>query len=135
MLVPVLSAALSIGLALVGTARDRATACSAEELAAAQALVPPPGTTVELKPTYSGHCEAKSRMSLSNEAILEHYQAEFTRLGWQQTPDPTLGPVGIVGESRDRISVAVLIRTGDEGGPVAAQREKDVVIFVSDAGR
>ena len=37
---------------------------------------------------------------------------------------------------KDGISMAVQIRTSEEGaGSTAAQREKDVVIRVSDAGR
>ena len=45
-LVPLVSAALSVGLAFAGQAHGRATACSDAERAAAQELAPPPGTTV-----------------------------------------------------------------------------------------
>ncbi len=73
-------------------------------------------------------------MRLSNQAILEHYQAEFTRLGWQETPDRNALTVGTVAV-KDGITIAVAINTGDEGGSVAARREKHVVIRVWDAGR
>jgi hypothetical protein len=133
-LVPVLSAALTVALAFAGLAHGLATACSDDERAAAQQFAPPPGTSVKFEGAYTEGCLARSRMSLSNEDILEHYQAEFIRLGWQETPGLNAGTVGTAGE-RDGISVAVDIKTGDEGGSSAAQREKDVVIRVSDEGR
>jgi hypothetical protein len=133
-LVPVLSAALSAALAFTGLSQGRATACSDEERAVAQQVAPPPGTSVEFEGTYSERCLARSRMRLSNQAILEHYEAEFTRLGWQESAGREPGRVATAA-AKDGITMYVEIRTGDEGSAEAAQRDKDVVISVSDAGR
>ncbi len=97
-LVPVLSAALTVGLAFIGQAHGRATACSAQERAAAEQLAAPPGTVVEFEGEYTEGCVARTGMSLSNQAILEHYQAEFARLGWQETPgrqETTIGTAAV----------------------------------------
>jgi hypothetical protein len=86
-LVPLVSAALSVGLAVAGQAHARATACSDAERAAVRELAPPPGTTVEVEGEHTEGCVARTSTALSDEAVLEHYQAEFARLGWQETAD------------------------------------------------
>jgi hypothetical protein len=105
-LVPVASAAITVGLAFAGQAHGRATACSDQMRAAAQRLAPPPGTSVEFEGVYTEGCVARSRVRLSNQAIVEHYQAEFTRLGWQETPrglETTIGTAAV----KDGIHMAV----------------------------
>ena len=133
-LVPVLSAALTVALVLVDAGARRATACTDAERAAALHVAAPPSTSVQLEGTYTGGCIARTRMRLSNQAILEHYRAGFTGFGWQETPDPNALTVR-TGAVKDGIRIDVAINTGDEGGSAAARREKDVVIRVSDAGR
>ena len=114
-LVPVLSAALTAGLAFAGQAHGRATACSDQERAAAEQLAPPPGMTVEYEGYYIEGCLATTRMSLSNQDILEHYQDEFSRHGWRLTPGRQEATVGTAAE-KDGLSMVVEIATDDEGG-------------------
>ena len=114
-LVPLLSAALTAALAFTGQAHGRATACSDQELAAAEQLAPPPGTSVEFEGYYTEGCLATTRMRLSNQAILEHYQAEFTRHGWRLTPDRHFSTVGTAAV-KDGISMVVDINAAGEGG-------------------
>ena len=114
-LVPVLSAALTAGLAFAGQAHGRATACSDQELAAAQQLAPPPGTSVEFEGYYIEGCLAMTRTRLSNQDILEHYQTEFTRHGWRLAPDRHGSTVGTAA-AKDGISMVVDIDAHGEGG-------------------
>lgn len=114
-LVPVASAALTAGLAFAGQAHGRATACSDQALAAAQQLSPPPGTTVEFEGQYGEGCVARVGMRLSSQEVLEHYQAEFARLGWQETPgrhDATIGTAAV----KDGIHMLVDINAGEQSG-------------------
>ena len=113
LLVPLVSAALTAGLAFAGQAHGRATACSDLERAAAQELAPPPGTTVEVEGEYTEGCVARTGMALSNRAILEHYQAEFARLGWQETPD---GPQTRLGTAAVKDGVHVVVDVEDATG-------------------
>ncbi len=114
-LVPVLSAALTAALAFAGQAHGRATACSEQELATAEQLAPPPGTSVELEGNYSEGCLAQTRMRLSTEAILEHYRAEFARQGWQETPGRHEAATGIAAV-KDGVQIVVDVRSADEDG-------------------
>jgi hypothetical protein len=105
-LVPVASAAITVGLAFAGQAHGRATACSDQVRAAGQRLAPPPGTRVEFEGVYTEGCVARTRVRLSNQAIVEHYQAEFARLGWQETPrgqETTIGTAAV----KDGINMVV----------------------------
>ena len=115
LLVPVASAAMTVGLAFAGQAHGRATACSDQVRAAAQRLAPPPGTSVDFEGVYTEGCVARTRMRLSNQAIVKHYQAEFARLGWQQTPrglETTIGTAAV----KDGINMVVDVEdpTGQE---------------------
>lgn len=113
LLVPVLSAALTGGLLIGGQAYDRATACSEQELAAAQQLAPPPGTTVELEGEYPEGCVARTRTRLTNQDIVQHYRAEFARRGWQETPGQHDSTIGIAAV-KDGIHVVVEVYSGQE---------------------
>ena len=113
LLVPVLSAALTAALAVVGQAHGRATACSDLERAAASELAPPQGTVVELEGHYTEGCLARSRMSLTNQAVLEHYRAEFAQHGWEETPGRNEGAIGIAAV-KDGVHVHVDVESGDE---------------------
>ncbi len=115
LLVPVLSAALTAALAIAGQAHGRATACSDLERAAAAELAPPPGTAVELEGDYIEGCLALTRMSLSNEAILEHYRAEFATHGWQETPGRNDTRIGIAAV-KDGVHVHVDVDAVEEAG-------------------
>jgi hypothetical protein len=115
LLVPVLSAALTAALATAGQAHGRATACSDVERAAASELAPPPGTAVELEGNYTEGCLAVTRMNLSNEAILEHYRAEFARHGWEETPGRNDATIGIAAV-KDGVHVHVDVDSADEAG-------------------
>ena len=115
LLVPVLSAALTGALSSVGQAHGRATACSDQVRAAAQQLAPPPGATVVFEGEYTEGCVARTRMSLTNKEIVQHYQAEFARLGWQDTPgrhDSTIGVAAV----KNGIHMLVEVNSGQEGG-------------------
>lgn len=114
-LVPVLSAALTGALAFAGQAHGSATACSERELATAEQLAPPPGTSVELQGNYSEGCLAFTRMRLSTEAIVEHYRAEFARLGWQETPGRHEAAAGIAAV-KDGVQIVVDVSSADEDG-------------------
>jgi hypothetical protein len=114
-LVPLLSAALTAALAVAGQAHGRATACSDEERAAAGQLAAPPGTVVAFEGEYTEGCVARSRTVLSKQAILEHYQAELARNGWQETPGRQETTVGTVAE-KDGLRLTVDINTQEEGG-------------------
>jgi hypothetical protein len=113
LLVPVLSAALTAALAIAGQAHGRATACSDLERAAASELAPPPGTAVELEGNYTEGCLAVTSMTLSNEAIVQHYRTEFARHGWQETPDRTDARIGIAAV-KDGVHVHVEVHSRDE---------------------
>ncbi len=114
-LVPVLSAALTAALAVAGQAHGRATACSDEERAAAEQLAAPPGAVVEFEGHYIEGCLAISRMRLSKQAILEHYQAELARNGWQESPGRQEATVGTSAE-KNGLQLVVDINTEEEGG-------------------
>ena len=114
-LVPLLSAALTAALAVASQAHGRATACSDEERAAVGQLAAPPGVEVAFKGEYVEGCMARTRMSLSSKTILEHYEAEFSRLGWRLTPGRNEATVGTAAE-KDGISMVVDINTAGEGG-------------------
>ena len=115
LLVPLVSAGLTVGLVLTGTALGRAAACGDAERAAVEQLAPPPGTTVEFEGEYTEGCVARTRTSLSSQVILEHYEAELTRLGWRPTPDRQEATVGTAAE-KDGVSLIVDINTAGEGG-------------------
>lgn len=112
-LVPLLSAALTAALAVAGTAYARAAACSDRVLAAAQSLAPLPGGTAEFEGHEIEGCLATTRTSLPDQAILEHYETELTRLGWRLTPERTEAPIGTAAE-KDGISIGVDINPADE---------------------
>ena len=114
-LVPVLSAALTGALAFAGQAHGRATACSEQELATAERLAPPPGTSVELERNYTEGCLAQTRMRLSTEAIVEHYRAEFARQGWQETPGRHEAETGTAAV-KDGVQIVVDVSSADEDG-------------------
>ncbi len=114
-LVPVLSAALTAGLLGAGLAYGTATACSAEERAAAKQLAAPPGTVVDFDGEYIEGCVARTRMRLSKQAILKHYQAELARNGWQETPGRQEATVGTAAV-KDGLTLVVDINTAEEGG-------------------
>lgn len=112
-LVPALSAALTAGLFSAGYAYERAAACSDEERAAVEELAPPPGTTVDFEGEYIEGCLARTDMVLSDQQILEHYEAEFARLGWQETPgrhDSRVGTAAV----KDGVQLTVEVE-GTEG--------------------
>lgn len=120
-LVPVGSAALTVGLAFAGQAHGRATACSDAVTARAHELMPPPGTSVEFEGEYTEGCVARTRTSLSNRAIVTHYESEFARLGWRETPvgrETTIGTAAV----KDGIHVVVNVEepTGSQPLEVAA---------------
>ena len=127
LLVPVLSAASTAALAVIGQAHGRATACSDVERAAASELAPPAGTSLELEGHYIEGCLASTRMDLSNETILEHYRAEFARHGWQETPGRNDSTVGIAAV-KDGVHVHVDVESADE--PAAQLLE----VVVGEAG-
>lgn len=114
-LVPVLSAALSAGLFSAGYAYELATACSDEEWAAVDQLAPPPGTTVQFEGEYIEGCLARTDMALSDQQILEHYEAEFARLGWQETPGQHDSRVGTAAV-KDGIQLTVDVEDTEGGG-------------------
>ncbi len=114
-LVPVLSAALTAALAVAGQAHGRATACSDEERAAAEQLAAPPGAVVEFEGNYIEGCLAISRMRLSKQAILEDYQAELARNGWEESPGRQEATVGTSAE-KNGLQLVVDINTEEEGG-------------------
>ena len=117
LLVPLLSAALTAALAAAGQAHMAATACSPEELAAAEQLSPPPGTDVALQGTTTQECVATIETALSSAEIIEHYRGQFQRHGWQESPELQAGPVGIAA-TNSRIAYDVSIEgQHDEGVP------------------
>ena len=114
-LVPVLSAALTGALAFAGQTHGRATACSDQEREAAEQFAPPPGTSVDLQGEYVEGCVARTSMRLSNQQIVEHYQAEFARLGWEETQGVHESTVGVAAV-KDGIHLVVEVNSGGEGG-------------------
>ena len=112
-LVPVASAAITVGLAFAGQAHGRATACSEPVLAAAQRLAPPPAASVEFEGEYTEGCVARTRMRLSNQAIVEHYQAEFARLGWRET---SLGLEATIGTAAVKDGIHMVVNVEDPDG-------------------
>ena len=115
LLVPVLSATLTAALAAAGQAHGRATACSDQERAAASELAPLPGTAVELEGSYTEGCVAVTQLSLSNQAIVEHYRAEFARHGWEETPGRNDATIGIAAV-KNGVHVHVDVDSGEEAG-------------------
>ena len=128
LLVPVLSAALTAALAVADPAYVRATACRDEERAAAEQLAAPPGAVVKFEGNYHGGCLAISRMRLSKQAILEHYQAELARNGWQETAgrqDST------VGTSAEKNGLHLLLDINTEVEEIGGQ---SLEVVVGDSG-
>ncbi len=113
LLVPVLSAGLTAGLAAAGTALGRATACGDQERRATQQLAPPPGTVVRFEGDYLEGCVARTRMALPSQVILQHYQAEFARHGWRETPGRHEARIGTAAV-KDGVHVIVDVNTGEE---------------------
>lgn len=124
-LVPVLSAALSVGLFVVGYAYEVSTGCSGDEKAAVGELAPPPGTTVEFRGEYVEGCLARTDMALSDEDIVEHYEAEFARLGWQETPGQ-LEAVHGTAAVKDGVQLTVEIDDAEGGEAGGGMLETEV---------
>ena len=85
-LVPLVSAALTALLAVAGQSHAAATACSPQERALAQELAAPPGVDAELIGNMEG-CFMSFETGLSLTEVREHYEAEFSKHGWEPVND------------------------------------------------
>ena len=124
-LVPLLSAALTAGLVVAGTAYARAAACDDDVLAAARQLAPLPGTTAGFEGHEVEGCLASTRTDLSAQAVLEHYEGELTRLGWRLTPERTQSAIGTAAE-RDGLSIVVDVDPAADG----TEEEQETAVVV-----
>jgi hypothetical protein len=89
MLVPVVSFALTVGLAAVSY--TVAVACSDRALSAFEELAPPPGVSVELFVSPSQGCMAETTPARTEGIdVAGHYRSEFRKQGWRVDEDEGL---------------------------------------------
>lgn len=112
LVVPLVSALMTVLLLVAGHLLARVTECSPDERAAFAELAPPPGTTIELRGEMGNGCIARFDPSLSGAEIAAHYEHEFTAHGWQA------GPLGSDAVGNKNGIVVRIDRVEGEGGLV-----------------
>jgi len=118
--VPLISAAISVGLFLFFVNVEADAACTSEVREAAAQVKPLPGTTVTFDGEVEVGCIARFTVPASKTAsVIPHYRREFTRHGWEIAAEESDELVA----TKDRIRMIVMVPGGAEGGLVVIEAD------------
>jgi hypothetical protein len=96
LIVPLLSAALTVALAFAWERYTEATLCSDAELAAVAELGHPPGLEVQPSGSVDVGCVANPQSELPPAQVHAHYRAEFAEQGWRSaSPEDGAGVAAV----------------------------------------